>query len=127
MKQCPYCDTILEDKAAFCGHCGTKLPSPPQLPQAPYQQPYQQPQIIIAHAPVAPNYTTRVVIYNGESQMMKGIRSWQQGGWEVVSTEHIDQGYSASKTCCLGALFLPLALLGKNSAHFKVTYRMKIA
>ena len=35
-------------------------------------------------------------------------------GWEIKTTHSQSQGYDAGKTCCLGCLFLPLALLGKN-------------
>lgn len=35
-------------------------------------------------------------------------------GWKIKSTHSQSQGYDAGKTCCLGCLFLPLALLGKN-------------
>jgi len=36
-------------------------------------------------------------------------------GWEVKSKEVSSQGWDAGATCCLGCLFLPLALLGKKS------------
>ena len=35
-------------------------------------------------------------------------------GWEIKTSHSQSQGYSASKTCCLGGCFLPLALLGKK-------------
>jgi hypothetical protein len=35
-------------------------------------------------------------------------------GW-VIKTSHVQaQGYAGGKTCCLGCLFFPLALLGKK-------------
>lgn len=35
-------------------------------------------------------------------------------GWEVKTSHTQSQGYDAGKTCCLGFIFLPLALLGKK-------------
>ena len=35
-------------------------------------------------------------------------------GWQVKNTSSQEQGYDAGKTCCLGCLFFPLALLGKK-------------
>lgn len=68
-------------------------------------------------------YETRVLFYDSENKMQRGIKAMQRRGWEVVSTEQTDEGYSASKTCCLGLLFLPLALLGKKPKRYKVEYR----
>lgn len=42
------------------------------------------------------------------------IKKLMLEGWKVKSTHSQGQGYSASKTCCFGCLFLPLALLGKK-------------
>lgn len=36
-------------------------------------------------------------------------------GWKIKSTSTHSGGYSPGKTCCLGACFLPLALLGKRA------------
>jgi hypothetical protein len=66
---------------------------------------------------------TKVVFYANEKAMQKGIKSMQSKGWEVVSTEAVDRGYSGCKTCCLGLLFLPLALLGKKPKMWKVQYK----
>jgi hypothetical protein len=68
-------------------------------------------------------YQTKVVFYNSEKAMQKGIAKMQEVGWEVVDTEVIEQGYGCFKTGCLGLLFLPLALLGKKPNRYKVTYR----
>lgn len=35
-------------------------------------------------------------------------------GWEVKTSHTQSQGYNAGKTCCLGFIFLPLALLGRK-------------
>jgi hypothetical protein len=55
--------------------------------------------------------------------MQKGIKKMENRGWEVVSTETVDRGWNSAKTCCLGILFLPLALLGKKPKMYKVQYR----
>jgi len=47
----------------------------------------------------------------------------EKKGWEVVSTESVDRGYAGCKTCFLGILFLPLALLGKKPKMWKVQYK----
>jgi hypothetical protein len=66
---------------------------------------------------------TKIVFYPNQKRMQKGIRGMEKKGWEVVSTESVDRGYSGGKTCCLGLLFLPLALLGKKPKMWKVQYR----
>jgi hypothetical protein len=71
-------------------------------------------------------YETQIVIYKNEKKMRKGIKNYQNAGWEVVSTEAVDQGYGGCKTCLFGCLFLPLALLGKKPVKHKVQYRRKI-
>lgn len=54
--------------------------------------------------------------------MQRGIREMEKYGWQVVSTEAVDQGYSFSKTCCLAVIFLPLALLGRKPVRHKVQF-----
>jgi hypothetical protein len=66
---------------------------------------------------------TKVVIYYNDKEMQKGIEREQHSGWEVVDVSHVDQGWGFFKTCCLGCLFLPLALLGKKPVKFQVTFR----
>jgi len=51
---------------------------------------------------------------DGRKKMAGEIDKLANEGWELKSKEVSDQGYDAGKTCCLGALFLPLALLGKK-------------
>lgn len=41
-------------------------------------------------------------------------------GWRVKSKETIQRGWDPGKTCCLGCLFFPLALLGKKSNYITV-------
>lgn len=68
-------------------------------------------------------YETCVEFYKDEKSMRKGINKMQKKGWEVVDTEAVEQGYGVVKTCCLGCLFLPLALLGRKPHQYKVQYR----
>jgi len=68
---------------------------------------------------------TKVVIYYNDKEMQKGIEKEQRAGWEVVDVNHVDQGYGFWKTCCLGCLFLPLALLGKKPVKYQVTFKRK--
>lgn len=35
-------------------------------------------------------------------------------GWKIKHSNSYQQGYSCGKTCCLGFIFLPLALLGRK-------------
>jgi hypothetical protein len=68
-------------------------------------------------------FETKVVFYSSEGDMQSGIAKMQHQGWEVVSTEVVQQGYGCLKTGALGCLFLPLALLGRKPARWKVQYR----
>jgi len=68
-------------------------------------------------------YQTKVVFYNNERAMQKGITKMQKKNWEVVNVETVTQGFGCLKTGCLGMLFLPLALLGKKSNRYSVMYR----
>lgn len=68
-------------------------------------------------------YLTKVVFYDSEKAMQRGMAKMQRQGWEVLNTEATDEGYGCFKTGCLGLLFLPLALLGKKPKRYKVQYR----
>lgn len=65
---------------------------------------------------------TKVETYHSEGAMKRGIKKEQRKGWNVVNTEIVEQGYGCLKTGCLGAIFLPLALLGKKPVTYMVTY-----
>lgn len=41
-------------------------------------------------------------------------------GWVMKSNTVLPQGYDFGRTCCLGCLFLPLALLGRNKNLIQV-------
>lgn len=56
----------------------------------------------------------------GRKKMDKELSEWTKLGWKVKSKETSQQGYDAGKTCCLGCIFLPLALLGKKKNQITV-------
>jgi hypothetical protein len=60
---------------------------------------------------------------DGRRNMGVEIDKLAGDGWEIKSKEVSQQGWDAGKTCCLGALFLPLALLGKK--HNVITVIME--
>lgn len=62
----------------------------------------------------------------GRREMAKQIDFLANKGWEIKSKEVTQQGWDASKTCCLGALFLPLALLGKKTNVTQVVMEREI-
>jgi len=51
----------------------------------------------------------------GRREMGQEIDLLSNQGWEIKSKEVTQQGWGVGRTCCLGFLFLPLALLGKKS------------
>jgi len=51
---------------------------------------------------------------HGRKQMGIEIDRFASDGWEIKSKEVSHQGFATGKTCLLGCLFLPLALLGKK-------------
>lgn len=56
----------------------------------------------------------------GRQEMAQEIDRLSNQGWELKSKEVTQQGWDFGKTCCLGVLFLPLALLGKKSNVIQV-------
>ena len=56
----------------------------------------------------------------GRNEMAQEIDLLSNQGWELKSKEVTQQGWDFGKTCCLGVLFLPLALLGKKSNVIQV-------
>lgn len=71
-------------------------------------------------------YETKIVEYKNARALKKGTERMARDGWQVISITNVDQGYSAGKTCCLGCLFLPLALLGKKPQIRQVLYQREI-
>lgn len=61
----------------------------------------------------------------GRREMAKEIDLLSNEGWELKSKEVSQQGWDFGKTCCLGVIFLPLALLGKKSNIIQVVMERK--
>lgn len=66
---------------------------------------------------------TEVITYSTEKAMRNDIAARERIGWKVINVQSVNQGYAPGKTCCLGLLFLPLALLGKRRDKYQVTYQ----
>lgn len=58
--------------------------------------------------------------FQGRQDMGREIDFLSNQGWELKSKEVTQQGWDFGKTCCLGFLFFPLALLGKKSNVIQV-------
>lgn len=56
----------------------------------------------------------------GRRDMAREIDFLSNQGWEIKTKEVTQQGWDFEKTCCLGVIFLPLALLGKKSNVIQV-------
>lgn len=69
-------------------------------------------------------YITKVIVYQGESAMSSGNHQMQANGWEIVNVSVTSGGWGCLNTVLLAIIFLPLALLGKNSDNYTVTYRI---
>ncbi len=50
----------------------------------------------------------------GRKKLASELDRLAEEGWELKSKEVSHQGWSTGSTCCLGCIFLPLALLGKK-------------
>lgn len=64
--------------------------------------------------------------YGGRKKMMEEIDVLAKEGWELKSKEVTQQGWDFGKTCCLGAIFLPLALLGKKENVIQVIFEREV-
>jgi hypothetical protein len=61
--------------------------------------------------------------YNNKKEMSKGIQLMTSQGWSVKSSTALGGDWKFGKTCCLGFIFLPLALLGKESDAYLVVFQ----
>ena len=66
---------------------------------------------------------TKIKVYNSQSAANRAIARNERRGFRVVSVQSVDRGWSLLKTCCLGMIYLPLALLGKKKPVIQVTYQ----
>jgi len=64
---------------------------------------------------------------SGQRHMQRDINELASEGWVVASTQVSSEGYAAGKTCCLGCLFLPLALLGRKPNSIQVMFERETA
>lgn len=74
---------------------------------------------------MAKEYKTHIYKDNevGHREMAADIERLGNEGWEIQSKEVVQQGFSFGKTCCLGCIFLPLALLGKKDNTIHVIFQ----
>lgn len=66
---------------------------------------------------------TKVIEYDNEKRMKRGIESMGRHGWRVVNSQVVPARYGCLKTGGLGCMFLPLALLGKGRDRYQVTFQ----
>ena len=64
---------------------------------------------------------------SGRQKMAEVIDQLARDGWEIKSKETSQQNYSFVNTCCLGCIFLPLALLGKKKNNIVVVMEREIS
>lgn len=53
-------------------------------------------------------------VASGDKKDKQNLEQLLSEGWKVKTSTNQSQGYGFFKTCCLGIIFLPLALLGKK-------------
>lgn len=72
----------------------------------------------------------KTLIFNdtpaGRAKMAEQLSTLSKGHWTIQSKEVSQQGYAPGKTCCLGCLFLPLALLGKKEGIITVIMEREV-
>lgn len=62
----------------------------------------------------------------GRLDMAQDLQMHASEGWELKSKEVSSQGWDAGKTCLLGCLFLPLALLGKKKSIITIILEREV-
>ena len=63
-----------------------------------------------------------IIVYDSKSKMEVGTKQMISAGWNVESVTVLPGSYRFVKTCLLGILFLPLALLGKDGDQYSVKF-----
>lgn len=56
-------------------------------------------------------------VRDGNKKDQKKLDEQLALGFSISDSKHVDGTYKFGKTCCLGFIFLPLALLGKGGAY----------
>jgi len=64
---------------------------------------------------------TKIISYNNPRRMARDKLRLDQLGWKVKETVHVP-GRHGCGSCLLAIVFLPLALLGRSSDKWIVTY-----
>jgi hypothetical protein len=64
---------------------------------------------------------------SGRAYMGNELDLYAKAGWQVKSKETTQQGWDFGKTCCLGIIFLPLALLGKRNNIITVILEREVS
>lgn len=62
---------------------------------------------------------------DGNKKDQKRLEEMLSAGWEIKESKHVDADYKFGKTCCLGFIFLPLALLGKGKGYTEYVLTQK--
>ena len=62
----------------------------------------------------------------GRRRMAQEIENLSKQGWEIKGKDIVNQGYSMGKTIALGAIFLPLALLGRKGNRIEVVMEKEV-
>lgn len=65
--------------------------------------------------------------FNGRTRMGQDLDNYSRDGWTIKSKETTQQGWALGKTCCLGIIFLPLALLGKKKNILQVILEREVS
>lgn len=73
---------------------------------------------------MAKEYKTLTFVDNeaGRREMATAMDEYSNEGWILKNKEVSQQGWAFGKTCCLGCLFLPLALLGKKEGIITIVF-----
>lgn len=98
-KKCPFCAEEIHCDAIVCKHCRSHLQGEDPGAEASMME-----------------YKTLTFsdTEEGRKGMATEIDKMANEGWRIKSKEVSAQGWAFFDTCCLGCMFLPLALLGKK-------------
>lgn len=112
---CPKCGSIINNDSDSCKFCKAKISAADRKEEivkstaSGFQQNHQTG---IQH---------KTITIDPDSWLGKNqLDALLNDGWKIVSSTPVGGNYDACNTCCLGAIFLPLALLGKKPT--KITY-----